>query len=34
VINEQEVGEEIERRLAELRARADPRVFEQTVVAG
>lgn len=31
MINEQEVGEEIERRLAELRARADPRVFEQTV---
>jgi len=31
VINEEEVGEEIERRLAELRARADPRVFDQAV---
>jgi len=31
VINEQEVGEEIERRLAELRARADPRAFDQAV---
>ena len=31
MINEQEVGEEIERRLAELRARADPRAFDQAV---
>ena len=31
MINEQEVGEEIERRLAGLRARADPRVFDQAV---
>ena len=31
MINEQEVGDEIERRLAELRARADPRVFDQAV---
>jgi Fe-S cluster biogenesis protein NfuA len=31
VINEQDVGDEIERRLAELRARADPRLFDQAV---
>jgi len=31
VIDEQEVADAIERRLEELRARADPRVFEQAV---